>query len=74
MSPGISPPETKAKMDDLVANLRAGLKSKIDALTWMDEATKAEALTKLAAFDPRIGYPAKWRDYSAPRDRPGQAF
>jgi len=57
-------PETKAKMDDLVANLRAALKQRLAASTWMDEATRAEALKKLDAFEPRVGYPDKWRDYS----------
>jgi len=57
-------PETKAKMDDLVANLRAALKQRLAASAWMDDATRAEALKKLDAFEPRVGYPDKWRDYS----------
>ena len=59
------PPESKAKMDELVANLNAALKGRIEKLAWMDEPTRAEALKKLANFEPRIGYPNKWRDYSA---------
>jgi putative endopeptidase len=59
------PPETKAKMDTLVANLRTALKERLATLAWMDDATRAEALKKLDAFEPRIGYPDKWRDYSA---------
>jgi endothelin-converting enzyme/putative endopeptidase len=59
------PPESKAKMDELVANLNAALKGRIEKLEWMDEPTRAEALKKLANFEPRIGYPNKWRDYSA---------
>ncbi len=59
------PPETKAKMDELVANLRAAVKERLATLAWMDDATRAEALKKLDAFEPRIGYPDKWRDYSA---------
>jgi putative endopeptidase len=55
----------KASMDELVANLRAAMGQRLKALTWMDEATRAEAMKKLATFDPRIGYPSKWRDYSA---------
>jgi endothelin-converting enzyme/putative endopeptidase len=58
-------PDTKAKMDELVANLRAALKHRIGESTWMDDATRAEALKKLDAFEPRIGYPEKFRDYSA---------
>jgi endothelin-converting enzyme/putative endopeptidase len=59
------PPESKAKMDELVANLNSALKGRIEKLAWMDEPTRAEALKKLANFEPRIGYPNKWRDYSA---------
>lgn len=58
-------PATKAKMDELVANVRAALKQRLGTLAWMDDATRAEALKKLDAFEPRIGYPDKWRDYSA---------
>ena len=59
------PPGHKAAMDTLVANLRTAMAQRLKALTWMDAATRAEAEKKLATFDPRIGYPAKWRDYSA---------
>jgi len=59
------PPEAKAEMMKLVENLRAAYKKRIEGLPWMSEATKAEALKKLAAFRPKIGYPDKWRDYSA---------
>lgn len=68
------PPETKKKMDDLVANLRAALKSRIETLSWMDEPTRAEALKKLATFEPRVGYPAKWIDYSTLTIEPGKLF
>jgi putative endopeptidase len=57
-------PETKAKMDELVTNLRMAFRQRLTAAPWMDEATRAEALKKLDAFEPRIGYPDKWRDYS----------
>jgi endothelin-converting enzyme/putative endopeptidase len=58
------PPGHKAKMDALVANLRAAMGERLRTLAWMDDATRAQALRKLATFDPRIGYPATWRDYS----------
>jgi len=58
-------PETKAKVDDLVANLLAAMKQRLEQSSWMDDATRAQAMKKLAAFEPRIGYPDKWRDYSA---------
>ena len=63
-------PEAKAKMIELVANLRAALNERIQKLDWMGPETKAQALRKLAAFDVKIGYPDKWRDYSALDDHP----
>jgi predicted metalloendopeptidase len=59
------PPESKAKMQELVANLRAALSERIDALDWMTPETKSRAHEKLATFTPKIGYPDKWKDYSA---------
>ena len=59
------PPETKAKMDELVANVVAALGRRIDALTWMQPETKVKAQAKLAAFKSRIGYPEQWHDYSS---------
>jgi putative endopeptidase len=59
------PPDYKAKMDELVANLVAAMSQRLETLAWMDDATRAEAQKKLATFDPRVGYPVKWRDYSA---------
>ncbi len=68
------PPEHKAKMDALVANLRTALKGRLEQLPWMDEPTRAEALKKLATFEPRVGYPSKWRDYSALQIEKGKHF
>jgi len=58
------PPESKAKMDDLVANLLAAYRVSIEALDWMTEQTKQRAYEKLATFRPKIAYPDKFRDYS----------
>jgi putative endopeptidase len=58
------PPESKAKMKELVEDLRAAMKIRIQNLDWMSPATKEKALAKLAAFNVKIGYPDKWRDYS----------
>ncbi|MGE5315168.1 MAG: M13 family metallopeptidase [Acidobacteriota bacterium] len=58
-------PAAKARALELVNNLIAAFKDRVTALDWMDEATKQAALTKLAAFNVKIGYPDKWRDYSA---------
>jgi endothelin-converting enzyme/putative endopeptidase len=68
------PPENKAKMDALVSNLLAALKVRIDKNEWMDDATRAEALKKLSTFEPRIGYPVKFRDYSKLTIEPGKLF
>jgi putative endopeptidase len=59
------PPESKAKMQQLVADLRAALSQRIDALDWMTPPTKSRAHEKLALFTPKIGYPDKWKDYSS---------
>ena len=59
------PPENKARMEKLVANLTAAFGESIDGLDWMSPATKKEARAKLATMNPKIGYPNKWRDYSA---------
>ncbi|HEV7426668.1 MAG TPA: M13 family metallopeptidase [Thermoanaerobaculia bacterium] len=58
-------PEAKAKMSSLIDNLVGALREDIPTLSWMGPETKAAALTKLNAFQRRIGYPDKWRDYSA---------
>jgi putative endopeptidase len=59
------PPESKAKMEKLVGDLRAAMKARIENLQWMGPDTKAKALEKLSKFGVKIGYPSKWRDYSA---------
>lgn len=59
------PPVAKARMVDLVANLVEAYRQRIDALEWMGPETRQQALDKLGAFTPKIGYPDKWKDYSA---------
>ena len=59
------PPESKRQMDALVENLRAAFKEGIDNLEWMGAETKVQAQDKLAKFNPKIGYPDEWTDYSA---------
>ena len=56
--------DAKTKIDALVRNLLAAMGKRIDTADWMSAATKAEARLKLASFNPKIGYPDKWRDYS----------
>jgi len=59
------PPDAKAKMQDLVNNLLGALRIRIEALEWMTPDTKKRAQEKLATFVTKIGYPDKWKDYSA---------
>ncbi len=59
------PPEAKERMIKLVNNLRAAFAERIKNLDWMAPETKQKALEKLAAMNVKIGYPDKWRDYSA---------
>lgn len=58
------PPEAKEKMEGLIENLRAAYADSIQGLDWMTDETKEKALEKLAKFDPKVGYPNEWRDYS----------
>jgi endothelin-converting enzyme/putative endopeptidase len=61
------PPAAKARMQELVKNLLAAMKDTINELDWMSAETKQRALEKLATFNPKIGYPDKWKDYSSVR-------
>ncbi len=68
------PPAAKAQMQQLVENLRTAYGQRIDQLTWMSAETKVVAREKLATFRPKIGYPDRWKDYSALEVRSGDAF
>ena len=68
------PQNSKDQMDELVANLRLALDERLDTLPWMGEATKVEAHKKLEKFTPKIGYPEKWKDYSALQVVRGDAY
>jgi putative endopeptidase len=59
------PPESKAAMEALVGDLRVALAARIQKVTWMTPQTKAKALEKLSLLNVKVGYPVKWRDYSA---------
>ena len=61
------PPEAKARMDDLVDNLRKAYQVSIESLDWMTPETRQRALAKLDKFTAKIGYPKRWRDYSTLR-------
>ncbi|MEP7087873.1 MAG: M13 family metallopeptidase [Gemmatimonadota bacterium] len=67
-------PEAKARALAMVGNLEAALRDRISTLDWMSEATRKEALAKLAAFRVKIGYPDRFRDYSALRIPAGASY
>ena len=59
------PAESERQMGELIDNLRTSYQQRIANAGWMDDPTRKEALAKLAAFEPRIGHPAKYIDYSS---------
>ena len=61
----VFPPESKARAQRMVKDIEAAMGHDIDAVTWMQPATKREARLKLAAVVDKIGYPDKWIDYSS---------
>ena len=68
------PADAKTKMDELVANVKAAMGVRLAQLDWMGADTKREAAAKLANFGLKIGYPEKWRDYSALEIRNGDVI
>ncbi len=68
------PPEAKEKMINLVKNLQIALGQHIEALTWMSDETKAKALEKLSTFIVKVGYPDKWRGYTALTIDPSKSY
>jgi putative endopeptidase len=58
------PPEAKARMQEMVRNLLAAMRDDILSRPWMSDDTKEKAMAKIATFNPKIGYPDKWKDYS----------
>lgn len=67
-------PESKARAQQLVADLRAAYKTRIENLPWMSDATKQKALEKWASFTPKIGYPDKWRDWTGLTIKPSNTY
>jgi endothelin-converting enzyme/putative endopeptidase len=68
------PPEAKARAQAMVKNIVTAFRHRIDRLTWMAAATKAEAQAKLDALYVGLGYPETWHDYSGLEIRPDDAF
>ncbi|MFC0678970.1 M13 family metallopeptidase [Lysobacter korlensis] len=58
------PAESKERMQELVKNLSASLKTRIENLDWMSDETKKKAMEKWASFTPKVGYPDKWREWN----------
>ena len=58
------PPESKAKVEQLISNILKAYDADIRTIPWMTEVTRQKALDKLHQFTPHVGYPDKWRDYS----------
>lgn len=61
------PPEAKARIQEMVKNILLALHDDVQTITWMSEETKQKAFAKLATFNPKVGYPDKWKDYSSVR-------
>ena len=59
------PPQSKARMEELVGELKRAMRGRIESLPWMTQETRTKALEKLDLFGVKIGYPDKWRDYTA---------
>jgi putative endopeptidase len=64
-------PEAKARALEMVRNIRAELRTRLGALSWMSQETKTKAYAKLDSITSKIGYPDKWRDYARLEARPG---
>jgi putative endopeptidase len=67
-------PEAKAQAEEMANNVLKAFAARLDRLDWMGPETKAQAKRKLANFRVMVGYPDKWRDYSALRVDPGDAY
>ncbi len=68
------PPVAKERAEGMVTNILAAMKETIEGLDWMTPATKKKALEKLASFHVKVGYPDKWKDYSAVKVSRGDYF
>ena len=65
------PPESRQRVQEIVANLITAFREQFDTLEWMSPATRVAAQAKLAALEVQVGYPDQWRDYAKLRVRPG---
>ena len=67
-------PEAKARANAMVNNIKAEFRSRLASRTWMSDSTRKMAYAKLDAFAQKIGYPDKWKDYSALTIAPGSSY
>lgn len=67
-------PEAKARAVQMVSNLKAAFRDRLASRTWMSDSTRKMAYAKLDAFTDKIGYPDKWKDYSALTVSPSNSF
>lgn len=68
------PPESKALMEGLVADIKTAMRGRIETVSWMGPETRAKALEKLSKFSVMIGYPDAWLDYTGLEMKPGDLF
>ncbi|CAM3348610.1 M13 family metallopeptidase [Aequorivita lipolytica] len=68
------PPEAKEKAEAMITNVIAAYKDRINALDWMSDSTKVKAIEKLDKFTVKVGYPDKWKDYSAMEVKTGNTY
>lgn len=68
------PPEAKARMDELITNIKTVMRERLEKLDWMTEPTRQKALAKFDRFEARIGHPDKFRDYSKVEIERGDFF
>jgi putative endopeptidase len=68
------PASSKSKMEEMVRNLQSAMRSRIQDAAWMSPETRSAALDKLAKQRVKVGYPSKWRDYSALELRPNDLY
>jgi putative endopeptidase len=68
------PPEAEKRMAEMIKNLQAVMRERLQKIDWMTEATRQKALAKFDRFVPRIGHPEKWRDYSSVVIKPDDYF
>jgi endothelin-converting enzyme/putative endopeptidase len=68
------PPAAKARMQEMVKNIRLAMQDTINELPWMTQATRERALAKLASLEPQVGYPDRWRPYAGLKLGPQSHF